>query len=204
MANRSIALVVEPKGIPEVLEALRDVRRSVAARILKSGMDYAIKPLTPAVAMAVPTQFGTLKRSITSRVKKYTRGDLSSAVVVGVVGPGSKYQETVAKPNVFSFKLQSVVSKPSKYAHLIERGVKPHAVPFPGFGRKAKKSRATLNTKRHTFQHPGFSARPFIRPTADTNHATVIQRFAQQVHTRVKVEWAKAVKKGSKFWASDT
>ena len=203
MANTT-AIHISVAGVDNVRNALKDVRRSVSARILKSAMAYAIRPLVASTAAAAPSQFGTLKRSIISKVKKYTRGGMDRAVVVGLVGPASKSKETVSKPNVFSFKNNDVVSRPSAYAHLVEYGTKPHNIPFPGFGRKAKKSRATLNTGKHTFRHPGAKAQPFIHPTAKANSAGTIQRFSELVHTRVKIEWAKAVSGGKKFWESDT
>jgi HK97 gp10 family phage protein len=203
MANTT-QTAISVHGVDEVRNALKDVRRSVSARILKSAMAYSIRPLVAATQAAAPSQFGTLKRSIISKVKKYTRGDLDGAVVVGLVGPRSDYRQTVSKPNIFSFKNNDVVSRPSTYAHLVEYGTKAHNIPFPGFGRKAKKSRATLNTGKHTFRHPGTKAQPFIHPTAKANASMTIARFSEQVHTRVKIEWAKAVSGGKKFWASDT
>lgn len=203
MAQNSTAVTIEPRGVNNVINALENVRRSMAAKILKQSMDAAMKPMPLLVKSNVPVSFGTLRDSIDKRVKRYTRGAIDNAVVVGLVGPQNKYAETVAKPNVFSFKANDTVQKPSKYAHMVEFGTKPHFVPFPGFGRKRTRTRGSLSTRKYTFRHPGTKAQPFIQPAFQQGKGWMLAIFERSVLMLVKSEYAKAVQKGKKFFKDD-
>jgi hypothetical protein len=187
-------------GIPGVREKLNGIRESVEKRIVGSSLRFAIKPLVPAVRNAAPSKFGVLRRSIGIRVKQY------KAVFFAAVGPLTKYKETTA--GTFPFpgpkNVKPRVQQPSKIAHLIEDGTKPHFIPAPGYGRKAKLSAAQFSEKSTPgWQHPGTKAQPFIAPTSAKMQNTVLRRFADQVARRVDAEYKKAVKKGSKFWSAD-
>lgn len=192
------------QGDAEVREALKGVRRSVTARILKSAVAYAIKPLVPATRAAAPSAFGVLKRSIKSRVKRYTRGGPDKAVVVALVGPESKFKETTHPGGIAGNK--AVIQKPSKYAHLVEHGTKAHFVPSPGFGRKAQKQAGAKSRAGGTpgFQHPGAKAQPFIKPTAESSAGMVTERFREQVFKRIKAEFARyTAGKLKRYWSTD-
>ena len=204
--GKSLAIQMEAQGVPEVLARLTGVRRSVAARVLKSAVTYAIKPLVPAVKAAAPSKFGTLKRSIISRVKRYTKGSPDKAVIVAFVGPESKFKETVAGSAPFMGPRLATprIQKPSKYAHLVEHGAKPHFVPLPGYGRAAIKKSGRKVKVTPGFQHPGATAHPFIGPTARAKRGEVIQRFRDRALKRIEAEWQK-YKKGTlkRFWNTD-
>lgn len=203
MAN-TLDIRMKAEGIDEVRNALDGVRKSVKARILKSAVAYAIKPMVPATKSAVPRKFGTLAKSIISRVKRYTKGE--DAVVVALVGPEAKYKETVTGSIPFMGPRNGVSreQKPSKYAHLVEHGTKAHFIPAPGFGRKAQKTKAQFGMKSTPgWTHPGAKAHPFLKPTAERMQSTVVERMRDQVLKRVKIEYDRAVKKGKKFWSTD-
>lgn len=187
-------------GVPGVREKLSGIRQSIEKRIIASSLRFAIKPLAPAARAASPSRFGVLRRSIGVKVKQY------KAVVFAAVGPLTKYKETTA--GTFPFpgprNVKPRVQQPSKIAHLIEDGTKPHFIPAPGYGRKAKGTRDQFAMKSTPgWQHPGTKPAPFIAPTGKKMQATVLRRFADQVARRVDVEYKKAVKKGSKFWSAD-
>jgi HK97 gp10 family phage protein len=202
MAN-SLDIKLEPVGIKEVQNALEGVRKSVSARILTNAMRYALKPMLQAAKSNAPTGFGALKKSLISRIKKYTKGR-DDAIVVGMVGPEAKFKTTVNDPNGFAGRKQRV-EKPSKYAHLVERGAKSHFIPAPGYGKRAQKRNPKILGVGPSpgWQHPGARPHPFLAPTAKTQRSTFIQRFRERVLERVNVEYARAKKGGKRFWSTD-
>ena len=207
--GNELTVQMSATGVPEVQNALKGVRRSVAARVLRSAVAYAIKPLVPGVKAAAPSKFGTLKRSITSLVKRYTRGGPDKAVVVALVGPASKFKETVIGGAPFMGPRMGAtrINKPSKYAHLVEHGAKPHFVPWPGFGLQARKKARTAHGMNVVpgRQHPGAKAHPFIAPTARAKASEVIQRFRNHALKRIDAEWQRYRNgKSKRFWSTDT
>lgn len=196
---KGMGISFEAQGIDEVRNALAGVRKSVATRILKNALTFALKPVPRAVSAAVPTLYGTLKRSIINRIKSYTK----NAVAVGMTGPKTTYKEIVAgtpAPFMGPKYAKPHVNKPSKYAHLVEKGAKGHFVPAPGYGRKGVKRTAAAVPG---WNHPGAKAQPFLQKTASAMSATVIQRFRDQVLKRVDIEFKRALSKGRKFWETD-
>jgi HK97 gp10 family phage protein len=189
---------IEIEGVESVRAALDGVRDSMVRKILRKSVGYAMKPLVPAVRVAAPSRFGTLKRSIISRLKGYRKA------VVAVVGPASKFKETVRQPMPGNGKAVTRVNQPARTAHLVESGTKKHFIPAPGFGRKRTLSKSQFGLKSTPgWEHPGAKARPFIGPTADTMKPTVLKRMTEQVLRLVKVEYERAVSKGTKFWSTD-
>lgn len=201
---KAAGISFEAQGIEEVKNALAGVRNSVATRILKSAMTFAIKPLQKTVSSAAPTLYGTLKRSIINRVKQYAK----SAVTVGLTGPKTTYKEIVAgtpAPFMGPKFAKPHANKPSKYAHLVEKGTKTHFIPAPGYGRKSRKKAGQFYSEGPSpgWMHPGAKAFPFISWAAKTQSATVIQRFRDQALKRVDIEFKRALSKGRKFWETD-
>lgn len=205
MAN-SLEIKMAAVGVEDVEKALKHVRWSVRARILKMATAYAIKPMVPAVKSHAPHGAGALAKSIISRVKRYTRGDSDQAYAVGMVGPESKFKMTIGDTDGFAGRKQRI-EKPSKYAHLVEFGTRKHFIPAPGYGRKNRKT--FISRIRHLvganpgWDHPGASAHPFITPVAESMRSTVIARFRERALERVKIEYNSAKAKGKKFWRWD-
>lgn len=195
----SINVQIEARGIRDVQKALAGVRDSVKKRILRSAMTYAVRPLKPAVAADAPSTFGALRRSIGIKIKNY------KGAVFAAVGPLTKYKERVA--GTFPFRDGSKAAKqrvqqPSKIAHLIEGGTKPHFIPAPGYGRTGAK-RGTAVGKTPGWEHHGTKPNPFIAPTGRRMQPSTLQRFRDHVLKRVHIEFQKAAAKGRKFWSTD-
>lgn len=197
---KSLDIKFGVQGVDEVKAALSDVRRSVAARVLKSAVTHAIKPLVPAAKAVLPSKFGTLKRSLISRVKRYTRGSATKAVVVALVGPETKFTETKRVSYSGMDEIQRV-QKPSKYAHLVENGTKPHDVSIPGYGKKKLGSQWSPNVP--SWRHPGTKPHPFLKPTAQAKQGEVARRFRDKALERIQIEWQRAKKNGKKFFKTD-
>lgn len=191
-------------GAANIQAALKDIRQSVQKRILKSAMTHAVKPFVSGMRVAAPSNLGALGRSIGSRIKLY------KDVVFAAVGPLTKYKETFVGTFPFSppspNTAKNKVNKPSKYAHLVEKGASPHFVPAPGYGRTRKASKvrgAKAAGGIPGWQHPGAKARPFMAPTAARYDGIVEGRFTDHVKKRIRIEWDRAKKKGKKFFATD-
>lgn len=194
---------IEVTGANEIKAALEGVRGSVQRRILASAMTFAVKPLKPAEAAAVPVKFGTLRRSIGIRVKKY------KAAAFAAIGPLTKFKETVSGTNPMMGPrfAQTRVQKPSKYAHMVDKGVKPHWIPAPGYGRKNKSLGNLLLRKfgrQPGWQHPGFSGTNFIEKAASGQRQNVFQRFGQHFKKRIDIEFARALRLNRKWYKTDT
>lgn len=81
----------------------------IPAKTFVRATRLAIKPILRAARALAPVRTGALKKSLGIRVKRYTR----DGIVYGVMGP--------RRSKVFTGKNGKAI-KPSKYAHLAERG----------------------------------------------------------------------------------
>ena len=191
------AIKAEVKGVEEAIEALAQIKRSIANRILRTAMRKAAKPIWDAAKSNVAVETGLLKKSLFAKVKTYPSG-----VTVAVVGPrkGFKMAATkgVRKAGSATAKrfAKSQGRNPTKYAHLVEGGTKPHAL---GSG-----SRLTLGRKSYTRagpqsgrRHPGARAQPFLKPAMDAN----VGQAKEIIIATINAELAKeCVRVRSKRW----
>ena len=92
--------------------------------------------------------------------------------VIGPIARGKKLSDKKAFKRVMSGgRVQT--RRPSRYAHLIERGTKPHAIKFKS-GR--------------TIQHPGTAAHPFIGPAQQHGNTVGIATFVRKMEEGIARE----------------
>jgi|GEM_PF-3950158 len=118
-------------GSHELEKALRGLKKSVRKRILGKAVRAGAKPALKRARADAPSQTGSLKRSLFTKVKRYKNGN-----VVAVIGPrwGKKtYKAT---------KRKEARTEDAYYAWMVERGSAPHqidpinaeALMIPGYG----------------------------------------------------------------------
>lgn len=159
---------------------LSELPKRVASKGMRTGVDKASKPVVDAAKRTAPRgETRALSRSIGRKVVRLkggkrtgTRGYKTSGYVA-IVG-ARKYQVGVTKTGT--------VRVPSRYIHLVNKGVKPHAVNPGG---------------KRTGQHPGVAARPFLT-NALRNNLARCQSIAAQTSRDVIVSEAKKLAKGNR------
>lgn len=145
-------------GLDEFQRVLKTLPGSVQKRVLHPGMRKATSIVNKSAKAGAPRRSGQLYRSLGAKVKTYPSG-----VTVGVVEP---------RPG---FKIAGKGGKnidPRRYAHLVERGVKAHAV---GKGSSVKKKSQSGK------MHPGARAQPFLMPAFTMNQTRIVAAFEDEL-----------------------
>lgn len=152
-------------GIAEARRNLQHLGEQMRKRILRKAVRAAAKLIEKAAKSHADASkdTGLLKKSIGTVVRVYRGGDK----VIAVIGPRVGFRRVI----------DGRVMDPTKYAHLVENGVKPHAL---GKG-------SSLRKKTQAGQgHPGFAAKPFLRPAIDGNKAAANAAIARVVAEELK------------------
>ena len=168
-------------GVPELYEQLRKADVKIARQAMRKAITKAIKPILADAKQDVPTDTETLKDSLGQKIVSY-KGGLS---VTGIAGP--RYDKRAKKvvpgkapkAKKFSRMVQrgnkQVEKVPTFYAHLVEKGTRPHAlgkgsqIPHANLRRRARQK----NLIQHGNMHPGAKAHPFMGPALQKNKALV-------------------------------
>ena len=174
---------VSIEGLDALLQTFKDLTGGKSDTKLVSAMRYALHPLQKQVKANAPRQrsnknkqgrLGLLRKSIGLKTKKYGRGVKKR--IVGMVGP---------KISTFYAK-GKFISKPYRYAHLVERGASSHAIKprklerlntFMGPLKEGSKKQVTLSS----YQHPGARKEPFMKPALATVGSQIFNRFAEKM-----------------------
>jgi HK97 gp10 family phage protein len=176
---------VSIEGLDALLQTFKDLTGGKSDTKLVSAMRYAMQPLQKQVKANAPRQrsnknkqgrLGLLRKSIGLKTKKYGRG--VNKRIVGFVGPKIS---TIFVKGKF-------VSKPHKYAHLVERGASSHAIKprklaklntfmGPLSLRERSKKQVTLSS----YQHPGAREEPFMKPALAAVGSQIFNRFAEKM-----------------------
>lgn len=136
-------------GLKETTEALKSLPGKVQRSILRPAMSKATKPVFMAARVNARKvkDTGLLAKGITRKVVTYKNGAL-----VVVIGPSTKHRQEVVRKRSFSKKPQMV--DPSKYAHLVEYGTRPHSLTKgdklarTGAMEKLRQAKAIANIRR--------------------------------------------------------
>ena len=153
-------ITVDVSGFREFRTNIAKIARGRKAgpklrRALRRSMTKTKTPVLKAAKRETPKDKGVLRLSL--RAKVGTSGD----TVWSVVGPRrGKFQRTVKKQKV---------GVDAFYAHMVEGGTKPHAIPKIAKTTRAKKRKLLvfeaggkqIMTRR--VRHPGMKARPFLQ-----------------------------------------
>lgn len=179
--NKSVLIAkgkVAIEGLDELVDVFQQLTSNKKDGKLVAAMRYAMKPLQEKVKSAAPsktkTTTGALKRSISLKAKKFGRG--KNKVIQGLVGP--KFGKSV---NKFGRRFD-----PIHYAHLVERGAAGHSIQpkklaklttFVGPLREGSKRQV----KPTSYQHPGATAKPFMKPALESMGGEIFNRFAEKM-----------------------
>lgn len=162
-------------GVPELYEQLRKADVKIARQAMRKAIAKSLKPILADAKANVAEDTGTLKEALGQKIKAY-KGGLS---VTGIAGPRydkvSKRSKKPPKPKKFARVVQrggkSVELIPAKYAHLVEKGTRPHAlgkgsqIPSTNEARRARQK----NLSQTGRIHPGAKAQPFMGPALQKN-----------------------------------
>ena len=152
--------IVSIEGLDALLQTFKDLSGGKSDTKLVSAMRYALVPLQKQMKANAPRlrtnknkdgRTGLLRKAIAVKARKYGRG--KNKKIVGLVGP--KFSDVGTRPNGKK-KLP-----PHKYAHLVERGAKPHRI--------------------GTYMHPGATAKPFMKPALEAVGEQIFNRFAEKM-----------------------
>jgi HK97 gp10 family phage protein len=165
-------------GLDALLQTFKDLTGGKSDTKLVSAMRYALQPLQKQVKANAPRQrsnknkqgrLGLLRKSIGLKTKKYGRG--VNKKIIGFVGPKIS---TIFVKGKF-------ISKPHKYAHLVERGASSHTV-SPRRKEKQKSFVGPIMPGRFkSWQHPGAQPRPFMKPALAAVGSQIFNRFAEKM-----------------------
>jgi len=153
---------VELDGVDPLLRKLqrverRSTQRSILRRAFKSATGPVKKAMRRNIRSAGAVRSRALAKSIRDKVKVYNSG-----IVVAVVGPNSKKVDGVS---------------PSRYAHLVDKGVAPH-----NYKKKqlthVQRYDGTWFTHR---THPGSKPKPFLKQTEQAVRTAVKGVFKQRL-----------------------
>ena len=137
-----------------------------------------MKPLQEAVKSAAPsktkTTTGALKRSISIKAKKFGRG--KNKVIQGLVGP------KLGK----SIRRFGRTFDPIHYAHLLERGAASHSISPKKLQKLTTfvgplKAGSKRQVSPSSYQHPGATAKPFMKTALDSMGGEIFNRFAEKM-----------------------
>lgn len=129
------------KGIADMKAELRAMPDKLRAKGVRMGVTAASKAIRDQIRSYAPRASGSLKDSINYKIVKYpSRKRKNGVVFVGVVGPDKRWRLALRSSWVNE---RWVRVRPVWYAHLMEKGVRPHyvlrkqgqfvvAVPHPG------------------------------------------------------------------------
>ena len=181
MKNKSILFnkgSVKVEGLDELIDVFQQLTSNKKDGKLVAAMRYAMKPLQEAVKSAAPsktkTTTGALKRSISIKAKKFGRG--KNKVIQGLVGP------KLGK----SIRRFGRTFDPIHYAHLLERGAASHSISPKKLQKLTTfvgplKAGSKRQVSPSSYQHPGATAKPFMKTALDSMGGEIFNRFAEKM-----------------------
>ncbi|AMV23419.1 hypothetical protein VT84_03350 [Gemmata sp. SH-PL17] len=143
-------------------------KRQITMKAVKAGA----KPVQQSAKVRAPRRkkSGALKQSLGVKAKKGTRGQ---TLAFAVIGARRKVEKV--------YKGKKTI--PAYYAHLVEKGTKPHSL------RSRKRSlfqkvRDYLTKKRRW--HPGAKAQPFLGPALDSQRNEVSKIMLETLGAEIR------------------
>lgn len=161
-------------GDKELIAKLNGLGPKVYRKVVKQASRKAFAPVVKTAKEKAPKETGLLKKSIGVKQKAYPR----AGRMVTIVGPRTGFAQEVVVSTPFGPK--KVKRDPAKYAHLVEYGTRPHSTAALANNRiRPNKDGEVSEENRLGFDiamqggddHPGATAKPFMRPAFDGNEA---------------------------------
>lgn len=179
-------------GLDHLLAKLRHLsKKSTRSSIARISLSKAVQPIQVAakrnLTMNQSIETGLLRLAIGRRIRVYT----GTGTVLAIVGPRTGFRRVGRKKvmlrglgrKMVQFGKKGRLRIPSKYAHLVEKGTRPHATG------KGSRHPANVRGKEKPLQippmHPGARAKPFIKPAWDHNRQGALATLASELGTRI-------------------
>lgn len=168
MARGGFRIQAKVNGLDDVMKTLAKLKQSTRTKILRKAVTQGAKPILKDARSKAPVESGLLKKSLGTKIKTYPSG-----VVVAVIGPRMEFKtdpKTSKRKQVYKRTGKAKLKRferrqPAYYAHLVEKGTKPHSL---GKGSSTRKK-----TQVQGPQHPGTKAVKFMRRALDSQQASV-------------------------------
>lgn len=157
--------------------------------VLREAGTAASRVIRDAIIPLVPIESQSLKRSMSVKTKTY-----SSGTVICSVGPRADYTAWVidGKRTSSFFKIvtnkRAIKRRPSKYAHLVHDGTKPHTI-ITRFGSMVYGKRPRRNFI--IVNHPGSQPHPFIARGYSSSESRAVSVWSSTAATAITREFSK-------------
>lgn len=199
-----MTLAVKVFGVQDCLEAFKDLPRTVRNKHMRIGLNAAGGVIRDAAVAFAPKETGLLRKSIKVKVKV---PDASfnplhhGKPAYAVVGPARRIASAVTTSGKGSlravgrnaainaaFKGRTVTRRrPSRYAHLVERGTKAHII-------RAKNAAVLAGNGRvfgRSVRHPGTKARNFLQQAVQAAGSAAQNKMLAKIYQGI-TEWSAA------------
>lgn len=156
-------ITVKIIGLKKIEKKLKKLDPNKAKGLLRASLRAGGRVVVKAAKARLGSNYKTLRKSLTVRVKRQRSARFMDAEVGPTVGRDAKYN--------------------GWYAHIVEGGADPHTIPKSNKrgDRNAKTLQLDEKTFRSVVQHPGIAARPFMRPAYDNNVKAIEKAFAKKM-----------------------
>lgn len=199
-----MALAVKVFGVQDCIEAFRDLPRTVRNKHMRIGLNAAGGVIRDAAVNFAPKETGLLRKAIKVKVKvpDASHNPLHHGrPAYAVVGPARRIASAVTTSGKGSlravgrnaainaaFKGKTVTRRrPSRYAHLVERGTKAHVIRARNAAVLASASRVFGRSVRH----PGTKGKNFLQQAARTAGAAAQNKMLAKLYQGI-TDWASA------------
>lgn len=176
-AHEQTAKIVSQIGLlgdEELQKRLNALDDKVIRRIVPKASKQATSSVLRTAKTLAPKESGLLIRSLGQKQKLYRR----SGVFVTIVGPRTGFKQQVEVEDRFG-NVKKIFRNPVKYAHLVEKGTRPHSlVPKSGLKNQIKRRIQGKN-------HPGSKAKEFMSRSYDANKQTVVQVYRSVIAAEI-------------------
>lgn len=172
-SRNSAYLHISLVGDKELIAKLNSLGSKVYRKVIKQASRKAFAPVIKSAREKAPKESGLLKKSIGVKQKAYPR----NGRFVTIVGPRTGFAKTVVVNTPFGPK--KIKRDPVKYAHLVEFGTQAHSLS------QGAENRIRGNSEENRIgfaiamqggnDHPGATAKPFMRPAFDGNESRAKQ-----------------------------
>lgn len=169
------------------LDGLKTVAKRRAVTL--KGVRAAGKVVAAAARSKAPKRAaggGTLRRSIGLKAEKGKKGKTLAFVVIGA-------RKRTQKAGVKTPYGGTVTAVPAYYAHLVEKGTRPHAT-LKG-SRLARRGKKAGGQGVARTQHPGAKAQPFLRPAYESTKDAAGKAATAAIGAALQAEIAKQAQK---------
>lgn len=143
---------IKLKGFKKAADKFKKLEKKHAKAIWRKGVSAAATVVLKIARPLAPTESKTLRKSLGKRIKARKR----DKVIVGVVGPRQRFQKY----------WKGQVRKPSKYAHLVEKG---------------RKTRVRFSLRRGPYLIRGTKPKRFLGTAIKRGYSNALKAMADKM-----------------------